>query len=176
MVMTAVNLESPAWIDRGEGSYPDRPCTTCRAVASLLGLTRAQFDGLAADLEPVWVERRLQALDRPGRLTRVGGGRKYSLSFSARLFLTVLHARWDVTYRALGALFGVGSQTVERACRDLRPLTPLASRPVVRETEQRGSRLLAAELERHAVSDGATLLREIGSGPCPGCTIDGTEA
>ena len=173
MVMTAVNSDPPALVEVSQELRLDRPCPTCRAVASLLGLPRAQFDGLAADLEPVWAQRRLQALDRPGRLTRVGGGRKYSLTFPARLFLTVLHSRWDVTYRALGALFGVGSQTVERSCRDLRPLTPLASRRQVRETEQRGSRLLAAELERLGAGNAGALLREVGNGSCRCCVENG---
>lgn len=132
-------------------------------------MNRAEFDDLAGRLEPVWQQRRREALDRPGRLTPIGGGRRFSLPFGSRLLLAMLHVRWTVTYRGLGAMFGVGTQTVERACRDLRPL--LSSTPLepVDIPNHRGSQLLLAELEALGVTERRALLESIGRGPCRRC-------
>jgi hypothetical protein len=145
------------------------PCGPCAATPALTGFSGHQFHELVARSEPEWRRRRLQALDRPGRLTRVGGGRKFSLPFAGRLFLAVLHQRWGVTYRALAAMFGVGTQTVERACRDLRPM--LAAVPVhsVSAPYHRSSQLLLAELERTGVTERRALLEALGAGPCHAC-------
>jgi hypothetical protein len=147
---------------------PVAACPSCDATPALTGLSRRQFHDLAATAEPLWRQRRLEALNRPGRLTRVGGGRKFSLPFGSRLFLAVLHLRWGVTYRALGALFDVGTQTVERACRDLRPVLATAPVRCVRVPNHRGSQLLLAELERAGISDRRALLEAVGGG-CGRC-------
>lgn len=152
-------------VDDGDDGPPS--CPACRATPRLTGMTRQEFDGLAARLEPVWQQRRREALDRPGRLAPIGGGRRFSLPFGSRLLLAVLHLRWSVTYRGLGAMFGVGSQTVERACRDLRPLLSSTRLEPVEVPYHRGSQLLLATLEDLGVRDRRDLLEAIGRGPCP---------
>lgn len=165
-------MTTAPWDAAPEGSPEAFPCGPCTATPALTGLSRRQFHELAAGTEPVWRQRRLQALDRPGRLTRVGGGRKFSLPFASRLFLAILHLRWGVTYRALGAMFGVGIQTVERACRDLRPMLESAPVRCVRVPNHRGSQLLLAELERIGVTERRRLLDAVGKGPCRRCAAE----
>jgi DNA-binding IclR family transcriptional regulator len=49
----------------------------------------------------------------------VGACRRYGLVFSARLFVTLLHLRHNVPFRALGALVGMSKNTAHRAVVEL---------------------------------------------------------
>lgn len=56
----------------------------------------------------------------------VGGGAwagpKHELVFIDRLLVTLVRLRTGLTYEALGVLYKVGSSTIDRAIREVRPL------------------------------------------------------
>lgn len=117
-------------------------------LALLVGFDRDGFVELVATTEARWRCRRQRALAHRPRKRGVGGGRPFALPFAGRLFLTVLHERWSVPYRGLAAMFGLGRPMVERAGRDLAPLLGGIRHDGVVPPAQRGSRVLALELER----------------------------
>jgi hypothetical protein len=117
-------------------------------IGRLTGLDAASFDDLTARTWEAWTPR------RSGR----SGGHPYSLPFGSRVFLTVLHLRWGVSYRGLAAMFDVGRPTVEHAGRELRPLlTDEVTRHGV-PAHQRGSTMLAIELRQPGLAPPADLL------------------
>lgn len=78
----------------------------------------------------------------------------------------MVHRRWGVSYRSLAGSFGISIDTVERACRELRPTVAVEVVAPVDTSTQRGVQLLAAELERLNVGDRRTLIEGIGVRPC----------
>lgn len=85
----------------------------------LTGITAAQFARLVTELGPVWETDRARRLDRPDRQRAQGAGRRYAVSFAARLAMVLIYLRWNISYRALGGLFGVSKDAVKRAMDEL---------------------------------------------------------
>ena len=90
-----------------------------------------------------------------------GAGRKHAIVFSARLLMVLMYLRWNVSYRALGGLFGVSKDAVLRSMDELLPL--LAARGVTAPDgrEVRTAQDLEAQLakltseQRGALVDGS---------------------
>jgi len=89
------------------------------------GLSRQHLGELAAELAPRWVARCESGRHerREGdRRREAGAGPKYELVFTDRLLVTLVHLRTGLTHEALGVLYEVGSSTIGRAIREVRPL------------------------------------------------------
>ncbi len=91
-------------------------------LAHLTGISADQLARLLAEVGPAWEADRAQRLERPDRRRAQGAGRKHTLNFSARLVMILMYLRWNISYRALGGLFGVSKDAVLRAMDDLLPL------------------------------------------------------
>lgn len=89
------------------------------------GLSRQHLGELAAELAPRW-EARCESGRRErregGRQREAGAGPKYELVFTDRLLATLVHLRTGLTHEALGVMYEVGSSTIGRAIREIRPL------------------------------------------------------
>ncbi len=88
----------------------------------LCGVSPEQFAELVVRVGPRWEAQRLERLSGRPRRRAVGAGRRYELVFAARLFVTLLHLRHNVAFRALGALVGMSKDTAHRAVVELVPL------------------------------------------------------
>ena len=130
-------------------------------LRELTGLSSAQFAELIVEMGPAWETAREQRLNGRVRKRAFGAGRPHEIPFAGRLLLTLMYLRWNVTYRALAAIFDTGKDPVNRAVAELTPM--LAARGI---TVADGSRVadeqaLAAQLEtlsktqRAAIVDGS---------------------
>ena len=106
----------------------------------LAGLSAGQFAELVAELGPQWEARRGERLERPDRQRAQGAGRKHAIPFAARLLMVLMYLRWNISYRALGGMFGVSKDAVLRSMDDL--LVLLAERGI---TAPDGSRVRTSE-------------------------------
>ena len=97
-------------------------------LKELSGLSQAQFAELVIELGPAWEAQRFERLERPGRRRVQGAGRKHAVPFPARLLMVLMYLRWNISYRALGGLFGVSKDAVLRSMDELLPL--LAARGI----------------------------------------------
>jgi hypothetical protein len=95
---------------------------TAAELRWLCGVSPEQFGELVVRVGPRWEQERLERLSGRQRRRAVGAGRRYELVFSARLFVTLLHLRHNVPFRALGALVGMSKDTAHRAVVELVPL------------------------------------------------------
>lgn len=89
------------------------------------GLSRQHLGELAGELAPRWVAPCVSG--RHGRREgdgrrEAGTGPKYEPVFIDRLPVTLVHLRTWLTHEELGVLYEVGSSTIGRAIRDVRPL------------------------------------------------------
>lgn len=123
------------------------------------GLTQAQFARLVEEVG-AWESDRFERLGRKERQRGQGAGRKHAIPFAARLLMVLMYLRWNISYRALGGLFGVSKDAVLRSMDELLPL--LAARGITAPdgTEIRDSDDLEAQLaklssdQRAALADG----------------------
>ncbi|MBX9362101.1 transposase family protein [Streptomyces sp. WAC04114] len=89
------------------------------------GVTRPHLGELIEELAPRWEarcesgrhERRQSA-----RRRQAGAGPKYELAFIDRVLATLVHLRTGLTHEALAVIYEVGSSTIGRAIREIRPL------------------------------------------------------
>ncbi|WP_326752772.1 transposase family protein [Streptomyces hirsutus] len=89
------------------------------------GLSRHRLGELVAELAPRWVARCESGRHerREGdRRREAGAGPKYEPVFADRLLVTLIHLRTGLTHEALSVLYEVGSSTIGRAIREVRPL------------------------------------------------------
>ena len=93
---------------------------------SMTGLTVAQFDALARDLQPPYAAAEQRRLARPTRRRAIGGGRKFTLAQRDHLLLTVVWLRRYPIYAVLGFLFGVSEPTARRTVQRVVPLLEAA--------------------------------------------------
>lgn len=129
-------------------------------LKELTGLSQAQFARLIDEVGREWESKRTKRLDRPDRCRAQGAGRKHAISFAARLLMVLMYLRWNISYRALGGIFGVSKDAVLRSMDELLPL--LAARGITAPdgTEIRGGEALEAQLarlsdeQRAAIADG----------------------
>lgn len=98
------------------------------AMKELSGVSAAQFARLVDEVGREWEAARRERLERPDRRRVQGAGRKHAIVFSARLLMVLMYLRWNVSYRALGGLFGVSKDAVLRSMDELLPL--LAARGI----------------------------------------------
>lgn len=82
----------------------------------------AQFARLVDEVGRAYEADRVARFDRPDRQRAQGAGRKHSLVFASRLLMVLMYLRWNISYRALGGLFGVSKDAVLRSMDDLLPL------------------------------------------------------
>ena len=130
-------------------------------LRELTGLGSAQFGGLVGEVGPMWVAAREERLSARVRQRAFGGGRSPEIPFAGRLLLTLMYLRWNVTYRALAAIFDTNKDTVNRAVAELTPL--LAARGITAADGRRigDDRALEAQLrtlsqtQRAAIVDGS---------------------
>nr|ALD83682.1 transposase [Streptomyces sp. CNH365] len=89
------------------------------------GLSRHHLGELVAELAPRW-ESRCESGRRErregDRRRKAGAGPKCELVFTDRLLATLVHLRTGLTHEALGVMYEVGSSTIGRAIREIRPL------------------------------------------------------
>jgi hypothetical protein len=97
-------------------------------IKELSGVSAVQFARLVEEVGGEWEADRRQRLERPDRQRVQGAGRKHAIVFSARLLMVLMYLRWNVSYRALGGLFGVSKDAVLRSMDELLPL--LAARGI----------------------------------------------
>ncbi len=77
------------------------------------GLSIAEFNKLAKELEPFWQEAEIKRLSRPSRERKIGGGRKYKLgTFQDKLLLILVFYKLYLTFDLLGFLF----QDLDKSC------------------------------------------------------------
>ncbi len=95
---------------------------TAAELRWLCGVTPETFADLACRVGPVWEHERTVRLSARKRQRALGAGRPYRLVFASRLFVTLLHLRHNVPFRALGAIVGTGKDTAHRATAELVPL------------------------------------------------------
>lgn len=89
------------------------------------GLSRHHLGELVAELAPRWVascESGRHERREGDRLRETGAGPTYELVFTDRLLVPLVHLRTGLTHEALGVLYEVGSSTIGRAIREVRPL------------------------------------------------------
>ncbi|MEV6734053.1 transposase family protein [Streptomyces sp. NPDC051364] len=89
------------------------------------GLSRQHLGELAAELVPRWVARcesGEHGQREDDRRREAGAGPKYELVFIDRHLVILVHLRTGLTHKALGVLYEVGSSTIGRAVREVRPL------------------------------------------------------
>ena len=91
-------------------------------LKELSGVTPTQFARLVEEVGAAYEAARFERLERPGRRRVQGAGRKHAVPFSARLLMVLMYLRWNISYRALGGLFGVSKDAVLRSMDDLLPL------------------------------------------------------
>lgn len=97
-------------------------------LKELSGVSASQFARLVDVVGRAWEDERRERLDRPDRQRVQGAGRKHAIPFAARLLMVLMYLRWNISYRALGGLFGVSKDAVLRSMDELLPL--LAARGV----------------------------------------------
>ncbi|WP_330301787.1 MULTISPECIES: transposase family protein [unclassified Streptomyces] len=88
-------------------------------------MTRQHFGELLDEIEPRWESRcESERHDRRGRDRRrqAGAGPKYELAFCDRLVITLAYLRTGLPQDALAVVYDIGSSTIGRAIRELRPL------------------------------------------------------
>ena len=81
------------------------------------GISVAEFKDLETKVEPQWLEKERQRLERPERKRAAGGGRKTELPMGEQLLMTMVWLRLYLTIEAFGYLFGVDKATVSRYTR-----------------------------------------------------------
>jgi hypothetical protein len=89
------------------------------------GVGRQHLGELLDELEPRWESRcESERHDRRGAARRreAGAGPKYELPFRDRLVITLVSLRTGLPQDALAVVYGVGSSTIGRAIREVRPL------------------------------------------------------
>jgi hypothetical protein len=94
-------------------------------------------------------------------LRHAGAGPKYELVFTDRVLVTLVHLRTGLTHAALGVIYEVGSSTIGRAIREIRPL--LAKRGFAVPDRSTLRLRTLADVFAYADAEGVTL------------RIDGTE-
>lgn len=127
-------------------------------LAELSGLSVAQFARLVDEVGRAYEADRVARFDRPDRRRAQGAGRKHSLVFASRLLMVLMYLRWNISYRALGGLFGVSKDAVLRSMDDLLPL--LAERGITAPdgTEIRSAGDLEAQLAKLTEANRAALV------------------
>jgi hypothetical protein len=89
------------------------------------GVSRKQLGRLVVELSDGWVAARESDRHRRrggDRRRLPGAGGIYGLVFVDRVLVTLLALRLGLPHEALGHMFGVSRQTVDRAVREIRPL------------------------------------------------------
>lgn len=123
----------------------------------LAGVSAAQFAELVAELGPVWEQERLAKLTARQRARAVGAGRRFEMPFATRLFVCLVYLRWNVSYRALGAMVGFSKDTVNRAVDECTRL--LAAKGITRPdgsrvADEEGLAAALAGVGHRALADG----------------------
>ena len=103
-------------------TYVDRLRRSPAGFRALTGLTPDKFDGLLADLEPLYAAAEARRHDRPDRKRKAGAGPKFALPLGDRLLMLLVYYRAYVSQAFLGFLFAVDDATV---CRNMAALQPL---------------------------------------------------
>ncbi len=90
----------------------------------------AEFEGLVADLQPLFSAAQHERLARTGPQRAIGGGRHASLSVleQSQILLTVIWLRLYPTEEVLGFFFGVSHSTVSRLLRRSVPILAKSGR------------------------------------------------
>jgi len=86
---------------------------------NLAGIRVADFDKLARQAYPLWLESEHNRLSYKGRQRAIGAGRKHQLAFETQLLMCLIYYRTYISHVFLGLLFGVSSPTVCRRNRDM---------------------------------------------------------
>jgi hypothetical protein len=130
-------------------------------LRELTGITTDQLARLIEEVGPVWEAERAERLARPDRQRAPGAGRKHTLSFTARLVMVLMYLRWNISYRALGGLFGVSKDGVLRAMDELLELladhgitAPDGARRIGSESDLLAELAQLSDEQRAALVDG----------------------
>lgn len=88
------------------------------------GLSLPDFNKLAEELKPMWLEAEQQRLSRPNRQRKIGGGRKYKIAdFKDKLLLLLVFYKLYLTFDLLGFLFAdIDKSCVSRLITKLEPV------------------------------------------------------
>jgi len=89
---------------------------------NLSGIRVGDFEDLARETYPLWLESERRRLSYKGRVRAIGAGMKYRLAFEAQLLMCLIYYRTYVSHVFLGLLFGISSPTVCRRNRDMTKL------------------------------------------------------
>ena len=87
----------------------------------LFGIDPVKFDGLVAQIEPLWVRSERSRLNHPRKI-RTGGGRPYLLDREQSTAMLLLYTRSYVTHAFLSALFDIHDSAICRYFAKLRPI------------------------------------------------------
>ncbi|MBN1993414.1 MAG: transposase family protein [Anaerolineae bacterium] len=116
----------------------------------LSGVSVVKFNELLQKLEPYWLRKHYQRLDRPDRRRCVGGGPDYKLKLKDRLLMTLMLLHLYLNTEALGFLFEVDKSTVSRNTRDILPaLSALANGRWSRPPKRGEGKTVAQVLQEH---------------------------
>lgn len=88
----------------------------------MTGLRVEEFDGLLADVRPLFEAAEVARLSRPNRKRGLGGGLQAELSMCDQVLLTVINLRQYPTQDVLGYFFSVSQPSVSRIVQRVLPL------------------------------------------------------
>lgn len=95
---------------------------TSRKFVRFTGLTVAEFDHLAAQVEPLWEAAEQRRLTQRQRQRHIGGGGQYKLeTFKDKLLVPLMYYRLYLTYELLAWMFGVHVSNLNRLVHRLEP-------------------------------------------------------
>lgn len=114
---------------------------------SMTGLTVAEFDQMAVEVEPFYVATEQERLRRPNRIRAVGAGHPFTLDYRDSLLLATIWLRQYPTGEVLGYFFGVSEPTARRTVARMLPALEQAGRATFRWPSREQGRSLPEILE-----------------------------
>lgn len=89
---------------------------------AVVGMTVAEFNGLAAGMGPRLEEADRARAERADRKRAPGGGHPFNLSPRDQVLMTVVRLHNGLTHEVVGYLFGVSKATASRTVARVQPL------------------------------------------------------
>lgn len=92
-----------------------------KTFSRIFGLEPGKFDGLVAQIKPLWIKAEAKRL-RHKRKIKKGSGRPYLLSLEESIAMLLLYARSYATHIFLSALFNIHDSAICRYFAKVRPI------------------------------------------------------
>lgn len=113
------------------------------------GLTPAEFQELLINFRPQWQSQRLERLDRPNRIRKIGGGPMHKLELEDRLLVYTVYAKLYLPYLLMEFLFGVDESTI---CRIIQEISQVLGDKII-INRRPGKRIRTIEELRELIPD-----------------------